>query len=150
MNLIGDGLHNFTNRVIIAISFAVDINLGIATTIAIIFHEIPQEISDFGVLVYAGLSRMKALFYNFLVALTAIFGAFVGYVLSTQIIAIKPILLVITAGGFIYIATSDLISELNRENKLIKFLISFVFFSVEHWIDVFFKNNFYLEKDCYV
>ena len=79
LNLVGDGVHNFIDGLIIAASFLTNISLGIITTIAVIFHEIPQEIGDFGILVYGGFSRTKALFFNFLSALTAILGALVGF-----------------------------------------------------------------------
>lgn len=80
--LIGDGLHNFIDGMIIAASFLVNVPVGIATTIAVIFHEIPQEIGDFGSLVYGGFSKKKALIYNFLSALTAVLGAITVLVLS--------------------------------------------------------------------
>ncbi|MBW2965895.1 ZIP family metal transporter, partial [Candidatus Woesearchaeota archaeon] len=83
MNLIGDGIHNLIDGLIIAASFIVNIPFGIVTTIAIIAHEVPQELGDFAVLVYGGFTKLKALFYNFLSALTAIIGAILGYFLST-------------------------------------------------------------------
>jgi len=118
MNLFGEGIHNFIDGLIIAASFVVSIPLGIATTLAVIMHEIPQEIGDFGVLVYGGFRRKKALMLNFLIALTAIGGGLIGYVLSSTIGGIMPVLLAIAAGGFIYIAASDLIPELREEVKI--------------------------------
>ena len=88
MNLIGDGFHNFIDGLIIAGSYFVSFPVGVATTIAVIFHEIPQEIGDFGVMLYGGLSRAKALLFNFLTALTAILGAVIGIFLS----GMEPIL----------------------------------------------------------
>jgi zinc and cadmium transporter len=128
MNLIGDGLHNFIDGLVIAASFAVDIRLGLTTTVAMIFHEIPQEISDFAVLIYGGFSRAKALLFNFLSALVAILGAVVGIFLSQNIKSATGFLVALTIGGFVYIAASDLIPELHRQPKLKNSLISFLFF----------------------
>jgi len=127
MNLIGDGLHNFIDGLIIVASFSINPGLGIATTLAVIAHEIPQEISDFGVLVYGGFSRARALTFNFLIALTSVFGALVGFfLLSIQ--DISQFLLSFTAGSFIYISASDLIPELHKESKIKKAVVSFAFF----------------------
>lgn len=127
MNLIGDGLHNFIDGLIIVASFSINPGLGVATTLAVIAHEIPQEISDFGVLVYGGFSRTRALAFNFLIALTAVLGVFVGFfLLSIQ--DISQFLLSFTAGSFIYISASDLIPELHKEPKIKKSVISFSFF----------------------
>lgn len=115
LNLIGDGIHNFTDGLIIAASFMTDFKLGVVTTLAVIFHEIPQEIGDFGILVYGGFSKSRALFFNFICALFAILGALLGYFLSGLIENISLFLISFTAGGFIYIAASDLIPELHRQ-----------------------------------
>jgi len=128
MNLIGDGFHNFIDGLIIAAAFSVDVSLGLITTLAVIAHEIPQEISDFGVLIYGGFSKAKALLFNFLSAIIAIIGAIVGLLLFANLEGITPILLSIAAGGFLYIAASDLIPELNRESKAAKSLFAFIFF----------------------
>ncbi|HPO29558.1 MAG TPA: ZIP family metal transporter [Caldisericia bacterium] len=120
LSLMGDGIHNLIDGMIIATSFQVNISFGLITTLAIILHEIPQEIGDFGVLVYGGLSKLKALFYNFLSALTAIIGVFIGYFLTTSIENFSSVLLPIAAGGFIYIAASDLVPELHKEPDLKK------------------------------
>jgi len=130
MILIGDGMHNFIDGLIIATSFMVDVKLGLVTTLAVIAHEIPQEISDFGVLVYGGFSKIKALLFNFFSALVAIFGAIIGLILSAQVEGFTPLFLAITAGGFIYIAASDLIPELNKEPKISKSLLSFIIFLI--------------------
>ncbi|MBD3249438.1 hypothetical protein GF336_05315 [Candidatus Woesearchaeota archaeon] len=116
MNLIGDGVHNFIDGLIIAASFSVDISFGVITTIAVIAHEIPQEIGDFGVLVYGGFGRLKALAFNFLSAVTAIIGAVIGYLISGSVEGFVPFLLPFAAGGFIYIAASDLVPELHKES----------------------------------
>jgi len=115
MNLIGDGVHNFIDGLIIAASYLVSFPLGLATTIAVIMHEIPQEIGDFGVLIYAGMTRRKALFMNFLTALTAVVGAVVTLLVGTLATGMTIYLLPLAAGGFIYIASTDLMPELHKE-----------------------------------
>ena len=128
LSLIGDGVHNLIDGMIIATSFQVNISFGLTTTLAIILHEIPQEIGDFGVLVYGGFSKLKALFYNFLSALTAIIGVFIGYFLTTSIGNFSNVLLPIAAGGFIYIAASDLVPELHKEPDLNKSTLAIITF----------------------
>jgi len=128
--LIGDGVHNFFDGLIIAASFFVSVPFGIVTTLLILGHELPQELGDFGVLVYGGFSKKKALIYNFLSQLTAIIGGVVGYFLSTSIENIVPYILPFAAGGFLYIAASDLVPELHKEPELKKSLTSFGFFIV--------------------
>lgn len=128
LNLFGDGLHNFIDGLVIAASFIVSIPLGIATSIAVASHEIPQEISDFGVLIYGGFSRSKALFFNLLSALTAVLGGVIGFYLSSFVAGFAPALLPITAGGFIYIAASDLIPELHKEKDNNKANLAFLLF----------------------
>jgi len=130
MNLLGDGVHNFIDGLVIAAAFLTDISLGWITTLAIIFHEVPQEIGDFGILVYGGFKRITALFFNYLSALTAIAGGIVGYFLHSYISGMNVFLLAFAAGGFIYIASSDLIPELHKEANLKKSMLSFVFFLI--------------------
>ena len=115
MNLLGDGVHNFIDGLIIAASYLVSLPIGIATTIAVIFHEIPQEIGDFGVLLYSGMSVKKALFLNFLSALTAVVGGIVGLAVGKSSELFLSILLPLAAGGFLYIAGTNLIPELHKE-----------------------------------
>lgn len=117
LNLIGDSIHNFTDGLIIGASFILDIRFGIITTLVVILHEIPQEIGDFGVLVYGGMKRARALFYNFISALACILGTVCGYYLSERIARFSLFLLPFTAGGFIYIAACDLIPELHKQSK---------------------------------
>jgi len=114
MNLLGDGVHNFIDGLIIAASFVVNIHLGIVTTLVVAFHEIPQELGDFGVLVYGGFKKTKALLLNFITAITAVAGGIVGYFLSSYITEATVFLLPFAAGGFIYIAASDLVPEIRR------------------------------------
>lgn len=114
-NLVGDGLHNFIDGIIIGASYLVSIPVGIATTLAVVLHEIPQEIGDFGVLLHAGFSKRKALWMNFLTALGAVLGAVAALVLSGYIEGLVSYLIPLAAGGFIYIAGSDLIPELHKD-----------------------------------
>jgi zinc and cadmium transporter len=112
MNLVGDGVHNLIDGMLIGATYNVNIRLGVATTIAVLLHEIPQEIGDFGVLIHGGLTVKKALLYNFLTALTAFAGVIITLVIGPHLHYFSIILVPITAGGFIYIAGSDLIPEL--------------------------------------
>jgi len=130
MSLVGDAVHNFIDGLLIMGSFLINTHLGIVTTLAVIAHEIPQELGDFGVLIYGGFSRTKALTYNFLTACTAILGALFGYLLSTVSQTFIPWLLPVAAGGFLYIGASDLIPELHKEPDTKKAFLSFVFFGV--------------------
>jgi len=115
LNLVGDGVHNFIDGIIIAAAFMADVKLGVATTIAVFLHEMPQEIGDFAVLIYGGFSRTKALLFNFLSALLAVLGAISAYFLLSYMQGIQPMLLAVTAGGFIYIALADLVPELHKK-----------------------------------
>lgn len=128
MNLVWDMVHNFIDGLIIGASYLVSIPLGIATTLAVVLHEIPQEIWDFGVLVHGWYSKKKALLMNFLTALTAIVGLIVAFVLYTHIQNIVVFLIPFAAGTFIYIAGSDLIPELHKENKISQSLPQIFFF----------------------
>lgn len=128
LNLIGDGLHNFLDGIVIAVSFTVSLKLGTVTTLAVIFHEIPQELGDFGVLVYGGFTKRRALFYNFISALTAMAGAIIGYLISDIAAGFSTFILPLTAGGFIYIATSDLIPQLHRERDPKRSSLAFLAF----------------------
>ena len=127
MNLMGDGLHNFIDGLIIGVAYLVSVQVGIATTIAIVFHELPQEMGDFGVLVQGGISRTKALQYNFLISLLAFAGAIIAVIIGPKIYKFVDALIPITAGGFIYIACSDLIPELHRKDKPFESIIQVLF-----------------------
>jgi len=118
LNLVGDGFHNFIDGMVIAASFMVSLKLGLVTTLAIILHEIPQELGDFAVLIYGGFTKKKALLFNFASALMAMIGAIAGYFITDLTRSFSNFILPLTAGGFIYIATSDLIPELHKENDL--------------------------------
>ncbi|MFA6078816.1 MAG: ZIP family metal transporter [Candidatus Omnitrophota bacterium] len=130
MNLVGDAVHNFADGLVIGASFLADINLGVVTTIAIIFHEIPQEIGEFGVLIYGGFTRAKALFYNFLSALTAVVGTLVGYYFAHTVTGFSNIIMPIAAGGFIYISCCDLIPEIHKQKDIRKSGLSMIAFVV--------------------
>jgi zinc and cadmium transporter len=125
VNLVGDSVHNLIDGTLIAASYAVSLPLGITTTLAVVFHEIPHEIGNFGVLVHGGLPVKKALFYNFLTALTAILGAVLALTLGPLVKGFTLALLPITAGGFIYIAGSDLIPELKHEVEISHSILQF-------------------------
>ncbi|NMC35982.1 ZIP family metal transporter [Candidatus Beckwithbacteria bacterium] len=128
MNLVGDSIHNFIDGLIIASTFSVSSYLGMTTLLAIVLHEIPQEIGDFGVLLHAGFTTKKALFLNVGVAFTALLGGLLGYYLSGFSQNIGSFLLPLATGGFLYIPTSDLIPELRKETHLGKSLLSFIIF----------------------
>ncbi len=127
LNLVGDGLHNFLDGIAIAVSFLTSTEIGIAVTLAVIFHEIPQEIGDFSVLLYGGFSKAKALGFNFLTALTAFAGAFFAYFFS---IALGPtltaFLLAFSGGGFLYMAAANLIPEMHKEENFSKSLLQLI------------------------
>jgi zinc and cadmium transporter len=112
--LFSDGIHNFIDGIIIGASFLVSIPVGIATTLAVILHEIPQEIGDFAVLLHAGYTKSRALWLNFLSALTAILGAVLVLTINGITEISSTFFLPIAAGGFIYIAVADLIPELHK------------------------------------
>jgi len=116
--LIGDGLHNLIDGMIIAGSYLVSLPLGVATTLAVILHEIPQEIGDFGILIKAGFSRLKALIFNLLSGLVAVIGAILTLTIGNQVESFSLFIIPLTIGGFIYIACADLIPELHKEQRL--------------------------------
>ena len=129
-NLIGDGLHNFIDGLVIVAAFSSNIALGWVVLVSIASHEIPQEIGDFGVLLYSGFSKTKALWFNFLSALAALLGILVGYFLISKIELLVSTFLSLAAGGFIYIAASDLIPEIHREKSLRKSALAFGMFII--------------------
>jgi len=123
--LYGDSIHNFIDGLIIASSFIISIPLGILTSLLIIAHELPQEIGDFGVLIHGGLSRKKALFYNFISQLTAVLGGILGFFfLGIKEYAIY--LLPFAAGGFLYIAIGDLFPEVFKEKSIKRVIINII------------------------
>jgi zinc and cadmium transporter len=118
MILIGDGLHNFTDGILIAAAFLADPNLGLITGLAIIAHEIPQEIGDFIVLLNAGFSRARAYAYNLICSLMAVVGGVLGYATLERVGEWIPFVLVFASSGFIYIAVSDLMPQMQRRATL--------------------------------
>ena len=128
MNLIGDMVHNFIDGIIIAASYFVSIEVGIATTIAVILHEIPQEIGDFGVLIHGWFSKGKALLVNFITALSAVVGAILAIVAQNRVENIHHVLIPVAIGSFLYIAGSDLIPEMHKETGAKSATIQIVFF----------------------
>jgi len=117
MNLVGDSLHNFIDGMVIAGSFLISPALGLATVIAVVSHEIPQELGDFAILIYAGYSQAKALFYNFISAALSIIGALFALAVGGRLEGFTNFIIPFTAGGFIYIAASDLFPELKKDNE---------------------------------
>jgi zinc and cadmium transporter len=112
--LLGDGIHNFVDGVLIAAAFLTDIHLGIITAIAVAAHEIPQELGDFAILLDSGFTRRKALLYNVLSGLTTVVGAVLAYYSLGMAQAAVPYVLAIAASSFIYIAVADLIPGLHK------------------------------------
>jgi zinc and cadmium transporter len=128
MNLVGDTIHNFIDGLILAAGFVTSIELGITTTVAIAAHEIPQEIGDFGVLIYGGFAKKKAIILNFIVALTIVLGGIVGYFISQTVDQATTFLLPFAAGGFIYIAATDLVPEIKKELDFKKYMATLIVF----------------------
>jgi len=126
--LISDGLHNFIDGLIIAGSFIISFPMGIVTSLAVAFHEIPQEIGDFAVLIYGGIKKFRALLLNFISATLAILGGIIGFLLFRETGERVLFLLPFTAGSFIYIAASDLIPQIKEERGLKKSVIHFLAF----------------------
>ncbi|MEK7063059.1 MAG: ZIP family metal transporter [Patescibacteria group bacterium] len=128
--IIADGLHNAVDGAVIAGSFLISPALGIATTAAVFLHEIPQEISDYALLVHSGLSRGRALFLNFLSGLTAFLGALAVLLLNDSLEGVGAYAAAFTAGAFIYLAATDLIPELNRTTDNKRSILGLVTFLV--------------------
>lgn len=115
--LVSDIIHNFLDGVIIAASFMVSVPVGLATTLAVVLHEIPQEVGDFAVLLHAGYTKRRAIFLNFLTALSAFFGAALFLMIGEYATPLTAYFIPLTAGGFIYIAVADLIPELQKTRQ---------------------------------
>jgi zinc and cadmium transporter len=118
--IIGDAIHNFIDGLAIAATFLVNPAVGVATTFAVAAHEIPQEIADFSILTHSGFSKKRALLVNFLSALTAVIGGFIGYYFFNSFVTVLPYALAVSGGIFIYVATADLIPALHEEHSKIK------------------------------
>ncbi len=126
VNLVADMFHNFLDGILIAASYSYSIEIGMATTITVLMHELPQEIGDFGVLIHAGFSRKKALIYNFISACTAFIGAGIIFLFSQSMMTISRLILPFAAGGFIYLAAADLIPELHAEKATRRSFYQFI------------------------
>lgn len=116
--LIGDAIHNLVDGMLIAAAFLTDVHLGVVTAVAVIAHEIPQELGDFAILLHSGFSKAKALLYNLLVSVTTIVGGVVAYFSLALAEAVVPYVLAVAASSFIYIAVADLIPGLHRRPEV--------------------------------
>ena len=116
--LLGDGLHNFADGILIAAAFLVDPQIGVLTAVAIALHEIPQEVGDFIVLLNAGFTKARALFYNFISSMMAVVGSVLGYFFLDRAESLIPYVIVLASSSFIYIAVSDLMPQMHRRPKL--------------------------------
>jgi zinc and cadmium transporter len=123
MNLFADGLHNLIDGVLIGASYLAGVQVGVATTIAVILHEIPQEIGDFGVLLHAGFSKKRAVLFNLLSASLAIAGALIALLAGSNTAGFTDLILPVAGGAFIYIAGSDLLPELQKEIGIYKSIV---------------------------
>ena len=128
LNLIGDGIHNFIDGMVIAASFSVSTEVGVASTIAVIFHELPQEMGDYGILIYSGMNKTKALISNFLAASAVILGGLFASVFLETVESLEGTLVAFSAGAFIYLSASELIPELQKERDFKRSLLQFAFF----------------------
>ncbi|MEM2874887.1 MAG: ZIP family metal transporter [Candidatus Hadarchaeales archaeon] len=125
LNLLGDGVHNFIDGLIIAASFIANFQLGLVATLAVAAHEVPQELGDFGVIVYGGIGPRRALALNFITALAAVAGGLSGYCFNNYLSGLMIFFLPFAAGGFLYIAASDLVPELHKERERTRVVASF-------------------------
>lgn len=130
INLVGDGIHNFIDGLIIAAGFLASVEVGLVTTLAVAVHEIPQEIGDFGVLIHGGFQKKKALIFNLISALTALIGGIIGFYLIPELGEFQLYIIPIAAGGFIYIAAADLVPELHKERRTSRTVLAFAMFIV--------------------
>lgn len=127
LSLYADSLHNFTDGILIGAAWMFNSEVGMATTIAIILHEIPQEIGDFGILLKAGFTKGKALFYNFISASTALLGTLITLWAGEKVEHFSEYILPLAAGGFIYLATSSLFPEILKETNKKNYWLHLVF-----------------------
>ncbi len=116
--IIGDGIHNFVDGILIAAAFLTDVKLGMVTSLAVAAHEIPQEVGDFAILLQSGYSKSKALFYNVLASLTTVIGGILAYYTLEDLHDILPFFLAVASSSFIYIAVADLIPSLHKKTDI--------------------------------
>lgn len=128
LNLFGDAIHNITDGVVLASAYLVSPALGLVTTLAVALHEIPQEVSDFGILLHAGFEKRRALAWNFVVALTILVGVVGVFIARDYVESLTLYTIPFAAGGFIYMACTNLLSEIKEEESLRRRAIQFVFF----------------------
>jgi zinc and cadmium transporter len=137
--LIGDAVHNFIDGLVIAAAFITNLGLGFVTSFLIIAHEVPQEIGNFAVLLHAGMKKKTALLYNFAAQLTAVIGGLIGFFFFSE--SLRAFMLPFAAGGFVYIAASDLIPELHKDPRLSRAMAAFLLFlagvAFMYWVKVF-------------
>jgi len=140
LSLSADAVHNFIDGIILAVAFLVDVKLGLVTAAAVALHEIPQEIAEFGVLLYAGFSKYRALLLNFLSATAVILGGIVGFLFQETFVSLIPFVLLFAAGSFLYIGASDFIPEFKKERdpgKTLSLSLTFFFGIFLMWIFTF-------------
>ena len=130
LNLFGDSLHNFLDGVIIMVAFLSGTRTGVVITLAVLFHELPQEIGDFGILIYGGFTKKKALLFNFLSAMIAMLGGLFAFLLSDTIELFNFFFLAFSGGGFLYISTAELMPELMKQKDLKKSIVQAVIFII--------------------
>ncbi len=128
LNLLGDAMHNFLDGIIIMVGFLSGVQNGIIITLAVLFHELPQEVGDYGILIYGGFTKKQALFYNFTSAMVALLGGLIGYLLSNTVEEFNLFILAFSGGGFLYIACTELMPELIKEKDLKKSVIQTIIF----------------------
>lgn len=128
LSLVGDFLHNFIDGLIIAAAFLVDVRLGVTVTAAMALHEIPQEVSEFGVLLYAGFARARALFLNFFSATSVILGGAAGFFFAGAVEQVAPALIAFAVGSFLYLGASDFVPEIRKEEGFRKSFTTFLVF----------------------
>jgi len=126
MNLAADAIHNLIDGMIIGVAYLVSVPVGVATTLAVVCHEIPHELGNFFVLLHAGFKARRALFFNFLSAVFAIIGTVISLLISSHVASFSVVLVPLAAGGFIYIAGSDLVPELHKEQDPVKSAVQLV------------------------
>ena len=130
LNLFGDALHNFLDGIIIMVAFLSGTNTGVVITLAVLFHELPQEIGDFGILIYGGFTKKKAILFNFLSAMIAMLGGLFAFLLSDTVELFNFFFLAFSGGGFIYISSTELMPELMKEKDLKKSIVQTLIFLI--------------------
>ncbi len=139
--LIGDSVHNFLDGVLVAAAFLADGSLGVVTALAVIAHEVPQELGDFAILLHSGYSRARAFTYNLLSSLAMIAGATIAWFALGHITDLIPYLLTFTAASFIYVAVSDLMPALNRKIGLSETLIQILLIGIGLGFNIFLHTS---------